>query len=93
MINPCLFFSQVLHQKTHKSLDEITNELCPVTLTFESLFKTIFLHNINLHFTLFDQVLSIAQIYRIGTMFWDDKYGTQGLSTEVLFRPIFTENL
>lgn len=48
----------VLHQKTHKSLDEITNELCPV--------------------------LSIAQIYRIGTMFWDDKYGTQGLSTEVI---------
>ncbi|KAL0397490.1 UNVERIFIED_CONTAM: Myosin-12 [Sesamum calycinum] len=48
----------VLHQKTHKSLDEITNELCPV--------------------------LSIAQIYRIGTMFWDDKYGTQGLSSEVI---------
>ncbi|KAK6162834.1 hypothetical protein DH2020_002675 [Rehmannia glutinosa] len=49
---------EVLHQKSHKSLDEITNELCPV--------------------------LSIAQIYRIGTMFWDDKYGTQGLSTEVI---------
>ncbi|GER57807.1 myosin family protein [Striga asiatica] len=48
----------VLHQKAHKSLDEITNEFCPV--------------------------LSIAQIYRIGTMFWDDKYGTQGLSTEVI---------
>ncbi|XP_057807584.1 myosin-12 isoform X2 [Salvia miltiorrhiza] len=48
----------VLHQKTHKSLDEITSELCPV--------------------------LSIAQIYRIGTMFWDDKYGTQGLSIEVI---------
>lgn len=29
------------------------------------------------------QVLSIPQIYRIGTMFWDDKYGTQGLSSEV----------
>ncbi|KAK6162793.1 hypothetical protein DH2020_002634 [Rehmannia glutinosa] len=49
---------EVLHQKSHKSLDEITNELYPV--------------------------LSIAQIYRIGTMFWDDKYGTQGLSTEVI---------
>ncbi|KAK4410989.1 Myosin-12 [Sesamum angolense] len=34
-------------------------------------------------------VLSIAQIYRIGTMFWDDKYGTQGLSSEVMsFVPI-----
>lgn len=29
------------------------------------------------------QVLSVPQIYRIGTMFWDDKYGTQGLSQEV----------
>ncbi|XAR63368.1 Myosin ATPase [Bertholletia excelsa] len=48
----------VLHQKPHKSLDEITNELCPM--------------------------LSIPQIYRIGTMFWDDKYGTQGLSSEVI---------
>ncbi|GMP42087.1 hypothetical protein CsSME_00011947 [Camellia sinensis var. sinensis] len=29
-------------------------------------------------------MLSIPQIYRIGTMFWDDKYGTQGFSLEVL---------
>ncbi|KAK4379600.1 hypothetical protein RND71_001462 [Anisodus tanguticus] len=28
-------------------------------------------------------MLSIAQIYRIGTMFWDDKYGAHGLSPEV----------
>uniref|UniRef100_A0A0E0GTN2 Cysteine synthase n=1 Tax=Oryza nivara TaxID=4536 RepID=A0A0E0GTN2_ORYNI len=48
----------VLHQKTHKTLEEITDELCPV--------------------------LSITQIYRIGTMFWDDKYGAQGLSQEVI---------
>ncbi|KAK4285594.1 hypothetical protein QN277_002273 [Acacia crassicarpa] len=48
----------VSHQKTQKSLDEITSELCPV--------------------------LSIPQIYRIGTMFWDDKYGAQGLSQEVI---------
>ncbi|XP_024993286.1 myosin-12-like isoform X1 [Cynara cardunculus var. scolymus] len=48
----------VSHQKTQKSMEEITNELCPV--------------------------LSVPQIYRIGTMFWDDKYGTQGLSQEVI---------
>ncbi|KAG2535231.1 myosin-12-like isoform X1 [Panicum virgatum] len=48
----------VLHQKSHKTLEEITNELCPV--------------------------LSITQIYRIATMFWDDKYGAQGLSQEVI---------
>uniref|UniRef100_A0AB38Z7G9 TRAFAC class myosin-kinesin ATPase2 n=1 Tax=Paeonia suffruticosa TaxID=45171 RepID=A0AB38Z7G9_PAESU len=48
----------VLHQKTQKSLEEITNELC--------------------------LILSIPQIYRIGTMFWDDKYGSQGLSSDVI---------
>ncbi|XP_062212403.1 myosin-12-like [Phragmites australis] len=48
----------VLHQKSHKTLEEITNELCPV--------------------------LSTTQIYRIATMFWDDKYGAQGLSQEVI---------
>ncbi|XP_023639567.1 myosin-12 isoform X2 [Capsella rubella] len=29
-------------------------------------------------------VLSLPQVYRIGTMFWDDKYGTRGLSPEVI---------
>ncbi|KAJ3673289.1 hypothetical protein LUZ60_006663 [Juncus effusus] len=47
----------VLHQKAHKSLDEII-DMCPD--------------------------LSITQVYRIGTMFWDDKYGTQGLSQDVI---------
>lgn len=48
----------VLHQKSQKSLNEITNELCPN--------------------------LSVPQIYRIGTMFWDDKYGTHGLSQDII---------
>ncbi|KAG2372288.1 Myosin-12 Myosin XI [Vigna angularis] len=41
-----------------------------------------------------DQGLSIPQIYRIGTMFWDDKYGAQGLSAEVIsrMRVIMTED-
>lgn len=33
------------------------------------------------------QILSLPQIYRIGTMLWDDKYGTQGLSPEVSIIP------
>ncbi|KAG7638150.1 Dilute domain [Arabidopsis thaliana x Arabidopsis arenosa] len=39
-------------------------------------------------------VLSIPQVYRIGTMFWDDKYGTQGLSPEVInqMRKLMTED-
>ncbi|KAJ4817299.1 myosin-like protein XIF [Rhynchospora pubera] len=48
----------VLHQKSNRSLEEITDETCPD--------------------------LNVTQIYRIGTMFWDDKYGTHGLSPEVI---------
>jgi hypothetical protein len=29
-------------------------------------------------------VLSIQQLYRISTMYWDDKYGTETVSQEVL---------
>ncbi|KAI3923089.1 hypothetical protein MKW92_045019 [Papaver armeniacum] len=38
--------------------------------------------------------LSIPQIYRIGTMFWDDKYGTQGLSQDIIakMRVLMTED-
>ncbi|KAL4195806.1 hypothetical protein AMTRI_Chr04g180180 [Amborella trichopoda] len=48
----------VIHQKRKKSLDEITNELCPA--------------------------LTVQQLYRISTMYWDDKYGTQSVSNEVV---------
>ncbi|XP_066375935.1 myosin-15-like isoform X3 [Miscanthus floridulus] len=48
----------VLHQKPNKTLQEITNDLCPV--------------------------LSIQQLYRISTMYWDDKYGTHTVSSEVI---------
>ncbi len=39
----------VIHQKHRKSLEEITNDLCPV--------------------------LSVQQLYRISTMYWDDRRG------------------
>ena len=48
----------VIHQKSKKSLREITADLCPV--------------------------LSVQQLYRISTMYWDDKYGTETVSQEVL---------
>ena len=48
----------VIHQKSKKTLSEITNDLCPA--------------------------LSIQQLYRISTMYWDDKYGTETVSQEVL---------
>ncbi|KAF8098341.1 hypothetical protein N665_0268s0010 [Sinapis alba] len=48
----------VIHQKRKKSLDEISQDLCPA--------------------------LTIRQIYRISTLYWDDKYGTQSVSSEVV---------
>ena len=50
----------VIHQKSKKSLTEITSDLCPV--------------------------LSIQQLYRISTMYWDDRYGTETVSHDVLAR-------
>uniref|UniRef100_A0ACD5YU73 Uncharacterized protein n=1 Tax=Avena sativa TaxID=4498 RepID=A0ACD5YU73_AVESA len=48
----------VIHQKRKKTLEEISQDLCPS--------------------------LSIRQIYRICSMYWDDKYNTQGISSEVV---------
>ncbi|KAJ1408711.1 P-loop containing nucleoside triphosphate hydrolase [Sesbania bispinosa] len=59
LVSKCFMYAGFASEDS-KSLEEITNELCPV--------------------------LSIPQIYRIGTMFWDDKYGAQGLSPEVISR-------
>ncbi|KAK3004284.1 hypothetical protein RJ639_019667 [Escallonia herrerae] len=58
----------VIHQKPKKTLNEITNELCPV--------------------------LSIQQLYRISTMYWDDKYGTHSVSSDVIssMRVLMTED-
>lgn len=50
----------VIHQKHKKSLEEITNDLCPV--------------------------LSVQQLYRISTMYWDERYNTETVSHEVLGR-------
>ncbi|OVA08348.1 IQ motif [Macleaya cordata] len=48
----------VIHQKRKKSLEQITQEVCPA--------------------------LTVRQIYRICTMYCDDKYSTQSVSTEVV---------
>eukprot|EP00249_Psilotum_nudum_P024992 c29340_g2_i2 orf=237-4853(+) len=39
-------------------------------------------------------ILSIQQLYRISTMYWDDKYGTHSVSTEVIanMRVLMTED-
>ncbi|KAF5746964.1 Myosin family protein with Dil domain [Tripterygium wilfordii] len=58
----------VIHQKSKKTLDEISHDLCPV--------------------------LSIQQLYRISTMYWDDKYGTHSVSSDVIsnMRVLMTED-
>merc|ERR1712070_942461 len=48
----------VIHNKNKKSLEEITQEVCPV--------------------------LSVQQLYRISTMYWDASYGTTTVSNDVL---------
>ncbi|KAJ6836757.1 myosin-17-like [Iris pallida] len=58
----------VIHQKPKKTLQEITNDLCPV--------------------------LSVQQLYRMSTMYWDDKYGTSTVSSDVIsgMRVLMTED-
>ncbi|KAJ4792621.1 hypothetical protein LUZ62_043867 [Rhynchospora pubera] len=58
----------VIHQKSKKTFDEITHDLCPT--------------------------LSIQQLYRISTMYWDDKYGTHSVAPDVIanMRVLMTED-
>jgi len=64
-------------------LDEISHDLCPVS-------RKIFIIESSLYgiVTIIGacvQVLSIQQLYRISTMYWDDKYGTHSVSSDVSF--------
>ncbi|WZY75236.1 hypothetical protein YC2023_021620 [Brassica napus] len=68
----------VIHQKPKKTLDEVTRDLCPL----------------NIEVAVLVQVLSIQQLYRISTMYWDDKYGTHSVSSDVIanMRVMMTED-
>ncbi|KAJ8442805.1 hypothetical protein Cgig2_016271 [Carnegiea gigantea] len=48
----------------------------------ENKFSTAFYCDVNA--ALFQMALTVRQIYRISTMYWDDKYGTQSVSNEVV---------
>ncbi|XP_044463733.1 myosin-17 isoform X3 [Mangifera indica] len=93
----------VIHQKPKKTLNEITKELCPVSaltpLSYtKSLLDLYFSHFYLLYYFyiiyFLTQVLSIQQLYRISTMYWDDKYGTHSVSSEVIssMRVLMTED-
>lgn len=86
--------NQVIHQKRKKSLEEIKQDLCPVKLSFlPQFFPILFMVMKKMtgtrafFFFLCDieQALTVRQIYRISTMYSDDKYGTQSVSNEVSF--------
>lgn len=79
---------QVIHQKPKKTLDEITRELCPVVLSTQWIlsrksFTFLPPRELNIEVDVLVQVLSIQQLYRISTMYWDDKYGTHSVSSDV----------
>lgn len=86
---------QVIHQKPKKTLEEISRKLCPVSNIFLGLIIKIptYTHaqiilRSQLAPSFIPQVLSIQQLYRISTMYWDDKYGTHSVSPDVRLQPI-----
>lgn len=86
MFSKYRILNQVIHQKPKKSLKEITNDLCPVSN--HSLLISISISNSNFELIyliiwLLSQALSVQQLYRISTMYWDDKYGTHSVSSDV----------
>ncbi|KAF8392246.1 hypothetical protein HHK36_022588 [Tetracentron sinense] len=89
----------VIHQKPKKTLDEISHDLCPVSDPFlwipkESYFCLPIFLGPQQASVLLLQMLSIQQLYRISTMYWDDKYGTHSLSSDVIsnMRVLMTED-
>lgn len=92
----------MIHQKPKKALKEITSDLCPVSqiLFLMSLFYmassiicvTLLYPPTYSKCLIFSQALSIQQLYRISTMYWDDKYGTHSVSAEVTGNHILWES-
>lgn len=75
-------------------MEEIRQDLCPVIShillieVFLILFidlKTIWDYKSSYYIVILGQALTVRQIYRISTMYWDDKYGTQSVSNEASF--------
>jgi hypothetical protein len=75
-------------------LEEIRQDLCPVISYILSIevflilfidLKTIWDYKSSYYLVILGQALTVRQIYRISTMYWDDKYGTQSVSNEASF--------
>ncbi|TXG63926.1 hypothetical protein EZV62_010920 [Acer yangbiense] len=87
----------VIHQKYRISYDEITNDLCPVSLSLCLSYKSSVLKwkfRLVTCFELCMWILSVQQLYRICTLYWDDNYNTRSVSTQVIssMRILMTED-
>jgi myosin V len=87
-----VFDPQVIFKKFRISYDEIINDLCPVR--YHTISRALthpetkeaekwvawILPKVCI---VFMQVLSVEQVYKICTQYWDDKYNTESVSEEV----------
>lgn len=80
-------YQQVIHKKYRISYDDIALDLCPVS----PLYSRIDGYNVHAweFASEFDcsilQILSVQQLYRICTLYWDDSYNTRSVSQDVSF--------
>ncbi|KAH9729014.1 Myosin-6 [Citrus sinensis] len=93
----------VIHQKYRISYDEITNDLCPLTLKAEFYGRECCNNNWAMRDLinyckrkglLIELILSVQQLYRICTLYWDDNYNTRSVSPNVIssMRILMTED-
>lgn len=93
LVVPCQLITDIASEKEKDSWrDQTRNLLSQYTEPFlyvTPLSDQIWYYIIICYFHSFYQALSVRQIYRICTMYWDDKYGAQSVSTEARLVSIF----
>ncbi|KAG5112842.1 hypothetical protein JHK82_036111 [Glycine max] len=72
----------VIHQKYRISYDEIINDLCPLSMSFRVYMSHAFFPCVPTPFL--HQIMSVQQLYRICTLYWDANYNTRSVSPDVL---------
>jgi len=88
----------ILEEKHSRSLTEITDDFCPASFWTLKTTTCSWYHYSQVSDKIgpvlwYRQALSMQQLYRISTMYCDDKYGTLGIPPEVSqFRHIHVKN-
>ncbi|KAA3468869.1 Myosin-J heavy chain [Gossypium australe] len=80
----------VIHQKYRISYDDITNDLCPLDRKLAG----VPVRRRALNWFTWEPILSVQQLYRICTLYWDDNYNTRSVSADVIssMRVLMTED-